>query len=274
MSCWLTCDTVLVSQGLDRQPIHEELERVRADLRQLVEQATPADLRRRTDGTQWTNGQMLWHMVFGYLIVWRLLPGVRLFGRLPDGFSRRFAGALNAGTRPFQQVPFQFSDHVILPGGSLEHHSFLHQDERDPRRPLVEALLKTLGREGPIVVYSGFEARIVRTLAEEVPERAEELLAVVDRMVDLLELIRSHYYHPRFDGSFSIKNVLPALIEDLDYDDLVIREGSQAATAFIEMIDQETPEPKRGELRGALYAYCERDTEAMVRLYQKLREGG
>ena len=106
MSCWLTCDTVLVSQGLDRQPIHEELERVRADLRQLVEHATPADLRRRTDGTQWTNGQMLWHMVFGYLIVWRLLPGVRLFGRLPDGFSRRFAGALNAGTRPFHVINY------------------------------------------------------------------------------------------------------------------------------------------------------------------------
>ena len=97
---------MLVSQGLDRQPIHEELERVRADLQQLVEQATTADLRRRTDGTQWTNGQMLWHMVFGYLIVWRLLPGVRLFGRLPDAFSRRFARALNAGTRPFHVINY------------------------------------------------------------------------------------------------------------------------------------------------------------------------
>lgn len=106
MSCWLTCDTVLVSQGLDRQPIHEELERVLVELQQLVEQATPADLCGRTDGTQWTNGQMLWHMVFGYLIVWRLLPGVRLFGRLPDGFSRRFAGALNAGTRPFHVINY------------------------------------------------------------------------------------------------------------------------------------------------------------------------
>ena len=49
---------------------------------------------------------MLWHMVFGYLIVWRLLPGVRLFGRLPDGYSRRFAAALNAGTRPFHVVNY------------------------------------------------------------------------------------------------------------------------------------------------------------------------
>jgi hypothetical protein len=97
---------VLVSQGFDRQPIHEELERVRLDLHHLVEQATAWDLRRRTDGTRWTNRQMLWHMVFGYLIVSRLLPGVRLFGRLPDGYSRRFAAALNAGTRPFHVINY------------------------------------------------------------------------------------------------------------------------------------------------------------------------
>ena len=100
------CDTVPVSQCFDRQPIHEELERVRLDLHRLVEQATALDLRRRTHGTRWTNGQMLWHMVFGYVIVWRLLPGVRMFGRLPDGFSRRFAAALNAGTRPFHVINY------------------------------------------------------------------------------------------------------------------------------------------------------------------------
>ena len=95
-----------MSHGFDREPIHQELERVRIDLRQLVEQATASDLRRRTDGTKWTNGQMLWHMVFGYLIVWRLLPGVRLFGRLPDRLSRWFAAALNAAKRPFHTINY------------------------------------------------------------------------------------------------------------------------------------------------------------------------
>ena len=89
-----------------RQAVHEELERVRADLYRLVTDATAADLRRRTDGTRWTNRQMLWHMTFGYLIVWRLLPLVRLFGRLPDQASRTFAAALNAGTRPFHAVNY------------------------------------------------------------------------------------------------------------------------------------------------------------------------
>ncbi|RYU15799.1 DinB family protein [Nocardioides iriomotensis] len=82
------------------------MERVRLDLHQLIEQATAVGLRRATDGTRWTNGQMLWHMVFGYLIVRRLLPGVRLFGRLPDAYSRRFAAALNAGTRPFHVINY------------------------------------------------------------------------------------------------------------------------------------------------------------------------
>lgn len=89
-----------------RQAAHEELERVRADLHQLVADATADELRRRTDGTRWTNQQLLWHMTFGYLIVWRLLPLVRLFGRLPDRASRTFASVLNAGTRPFHAVNY------------------------------------------------------------------------------------------------------------------------------------------------------------------------
>jgi hypothetical protein len=179
------------------------------------------------------------------------------------------------GTHPFQQVPFQWSDHVLHEDGSLEHRGYLHVEETDPRPPLVESLVRSLGSEGPIVVYSGFEERIIRLLADELPVWREELLKIVEsRIVDLLELIRTHYYHPEFKGSFSIKDVLPALIDDLTYDDLVIQEGSQAATAFIEMMDPGTQGSRRLELEKALEAYCNRDTEAMVRLFQKLREDG
>jgi uncharacterized protein DUF2779 len=179
------------------------------------------------------------------------------------------------GTRPFQQVPFQWSDHVLREDGTLEHRGYLHVETTDPRKPWVESLVRSLGRDGPIVVYSGFEERVIRLLAEDLSEWRDDLLAIVEsRIVDLLELIRSHYYHPDFNGSFSIKDVLPALIDDLDYDDLEIREGAQASTGFIEMIDAETAEPRRMELRQALHAYCHRDTEAMVRLFQKLREDG
>lgn len=104
-------------QPADRQKIHLELERVRADMHHLVASATAADLRRRTNGTRWTNGQLLWHMAFGFLIVRRLLPLVRLFGRLPDSCSRTFAAGLNAGTRPFHVVNYLGSA-----GGALVFH--------------------------------------------------------------------------------------------------------------------------------------------------------
>ena len=105
------------AQPIDRQRIHDELERVRADLHDLVARATAADLRRHTDGTRWTNSQMLWHMAFGYLIVRRLLPLVRVFGRLPEPFSRTFAAVLNAGTRPFHHINYLGSV-----GGALVFH--------------------------------------------------------------------------------------------------------------------------------------------------------
>jgi hypothetical protein len=93
-------------QPTDRRAIHDELERTRADMHQLIARAGSADLSRRTDGTRWTNQQMLWHMAFGYVVVRRLLPMVRLFGRLPDPLSRAFAAVLNAGTRPFHTVNY------------------------------------------------------------------------------------------------------------------------------------------------------------------------
>ena len=101
----------------DRDTIHKELERVRADLHHLVADATPAELRRRTQGTRWTNQQLLFHMVFGYMVVRRLLPIVRGFGRLPDRYSRTFAAVLNAGTRPFHGVNYLGSC-----GGALVFH--------------------------------------------------------------------------------------------------------------------------------------------------------
>jgi hypothetical protein len=91
---------------VDRRLAHDELERARATLNALVSGASAQALRRRSDGTRWTNQQLLFHMVFGYMIVLRLLGLVRFFGRLPDGFSRAFSGLLNTGTRPFHVINY------------------------------------------------------------------------------------------------------------------------------------------------------------------------
>lgn len=101
----------------DIEAIHNDLERARATIHTLVATTAGADLRRRTDGTRWTNQQMLFHMVFGYIVVLRLLPLVRLFGRLPDRYSQAFARALNAATRPFHTVNYLGSC-----GGALVFH--------------------------------------------------------------------------------------------------------------------------------------------------------
>jgi hypothetical protein len=92
--------------AFDRQVVHDELEQARAAFHELVEGATPAELRRASDGTRWTNDQLLFHMLFGYLIVRTLLGLVRIFGQLPDRFSRVFARVLSAGTRPFHVVNY------------------------------------------------------------------------------------------------------------------------------------------------------------------------
>jgi hypothetical protein len=92
--------------AVEREPLHEEMERARARFNSLVSEATPQDLRRRSAGTRWTNEQLLFHMLFGYMIVRALLGLVRVFGRLPDGVGRVFAGILNAGTRPFHVVNY------------------------------------------------------------------------------------------------------------------------------------------------------------------------
>jgi hypothetical protein len=94
------------AQPWDRQAVHDELDRVRADFHRLLDQATSAALARRTSGTKWTNEQLLFHMLFGYMIARALLPLVAVFSRLPARFSRSYAGLLDTATRPFDLVNY------------------------------------------------------------------------------------------------------------------------------------------------------------------------
>jgi hypothetical protein len=89
---------------MDRAAVHDELGRALIEFEQLLDNASPASLRRRSDGTRWTNRQLLFHMLFGYMIVRTLMPLVHAFGRRPDRWSRRFAAILNAGQQPFHVI--------------------------------------------------------------------------------------------------------------------------------------------------------------------------
>ena len=172
-----------------------------------------------------------------------------------------------AGTRPFQQVPFQWSCHIEKADGSMTHKEFLAEGKGDPRREFMETLLEAVGASGPIVVYNaGFENTRLAELAREFPERAAAISAVISRVVDLLPVTRNHYYHPSMRGSWSIKAVLPTIAPDLDYSDLSVSDGGMAGAAFLEVIRENTAEERRKDLREGLLKYCERDTLAMVRV--------
>jgi DinB superfamily len=101
--------------AMDRRDIDAELERVTADFHRLLDSATHADLRMPTNGTKWTNKQLLFHMLFGFILVRALMPLVKAFGRLPPTVSRKFAAILNAGTRPFHVINYLSA----LPGGTV-----------------------------------------------------------------------------------------------------------------------------------------------------------
>ena len=177
---------------------------------------------------------------------------------------------LYAGTRPYQVIPFQWSIHIQDEEGNLEHKSFLHEGADDPRPAFIQSLLAVAGTTGSIVIYSSFEETRLRQLAVELPEYGASLLQLCERMFDLHRLVRENYYHPELHGSFSLKSVLPVLVPDLGYDDLEIAEGSVASVAYSRMIYRDTSNPERERLRDALLAYCERDTEAMVRIHYAL----
>lgn len=174
------------------------------------------------------------------------------------------------GTRPFQTVPFQWSLHSLGIDGSIKHAEFLHTEETVPFRAFGESLLDALGDAGTVVVYSSHEREILKSLIPSAPDLRDEILAVIDRQVDLLKVMRANVYYPEFHGSYSLKKILPVLVPDLGYDDLAIRNGAHAAAIFEELLREGMRNGLADERCQALLAYCCRDTEALLRIYQAL----
>ena len=173
-------------------------------------------------------------------------------------------------TRPYQALPVQWSNHIEQDHGDVVHHEFLHAEGTDPRKPLAEALLASLGSKGSICVYSPYEKSVIEQLAEALPMLRTDLRALVKRIWDLHPIVRDHYYHPHFDGSYSLKEILPALVPSMGYDDLAIKEGGHAASQYYRMVFVETDWVERVNIQEALLAYCKRDTLAMVELRRAL----
>lgn len=177
------------------------------------------------------------------------------------------------GTRPYQQVPFQFSAHVERKSGEMEHHEFLSLDGQDPRRACAEALVKMLPSKGSVIAYNAsFERSQILSLAAAFADLAQQLQSIADRLVDLLPVARAHWYHRDQRGSWSIKAVLPT-VSNLDYSTLEVKDGGNAQEAYLEAIKPECCDNRRAALSEALKAYCGRDTEAMIVLARRLISG-
>lgn len=194
----------------------------------------------------------------------------------------QFAVPLYDESRPYQQIPFQYSLHVAETDelanrrvgellSAIQHFEFLGVPPVDPRREFAESLLDHIGDRGSIIIWNqAFEKTRLMEIARDFPEYKERIELLFDRMADLMVPFRRKYlYTPEMNGSYSLKAVLPALILDLSYSDLEIQEGGTAGITYESLYHDNIPESIQKK-RENLLKYCEMDTLSMVRILEML----
>ena len=179
------------------------------------------------------------------------------------------------GSRPYQQIVFQYSLHVQdSPHAQPEHFEFLAETNgEDPRIKFVDHLIQDLGSTGDILVYNiSFERGKLEDLAGLFPSKADAIHAIINRLVDLMiPFQKKWYYSYKMKGSYSIKKVLPALVPEFEdgYSSMTISDGGTASLVYAQMTDG-TFDGDVDAAREDLLAYCELDTLAMVKILERL----
>lgn len=177
------------------------------------------------------------------------------------------------GQRPYQQVPFQYSLHIIHePDGEVEHREYLHKENTNPAPDLAKQLVEDMGDSGSIITWNmRFEKSVNEELGRMYPEYAEQIKAINERVVDLMIPFKAKWYDdPRCEGSASIKKVLPVVCPELSYKDLGIQDGNSAQRLWMEAVLDETRADQKEQILADLTEYCKMDTWAMVRIWQEL----
>jgi hypothetical protein len=182
------------------------------------------------------------------------------------------------GTKPYQQIPFQYSLHIIpKKGAPTEHREYLAEaNDDDMIRNFAESMIGNLPENGSVIVYNkGFESSVNKKIGEMYPDLNGEIERINANIVDLMvPFSKRQYYTREMQGSYSIKKVLPALFPDddeLDYNNLPgVHKGDEASSAFLSLNDM-TPEDQE-KTRHALLEYCKLDTYAMVKIWEKFKE--
>lgn len=181
---------------------------------------------------------------------------------------------LYENSKPYQQIPFQYSVHYKKsPDSELLHFEFIAEPDTDPRIPFIENLLKILGDKGDIIVYNkSFEITRLKEIQRDLPKYAKQIEKLFDRVIDLmLPFQKKYYYVPEMKGSYSIKYVLPALVPELSYDNMSIADGGTASLAYESLLTLDDF-IKIDEIKKQLLEYCKLDTLAMVRILEKLEK--
>jgi len=179
------------------------------------------------------------------------------------------------GIRPYQQIPFQYSLHILeSPDAKLTQKEYLHTENTHPVKFLVKKLKEDIGPEGSIVVWNqSFEKSCNTAMSEFVPEHAEFLRYVNERIVDLMiPFMEGWFVDKDFFGSASIKAVLPVLIPELSYKELNIQGGNAAQRIWMQTITGDKNQEEKDKVMADLRKYCGLDTLAMVEIYRKFRE--
>ena len=177
------------------------------------------------------------------------------------------------GSWPYQQMPFQYSAYVQEnEGGKLIHHEFLAQPGEDPRKAFLESLVGMVPKGACIVAYNAtFEIGRLKELAELFPKHKAQLDKMIDSFVDLMRPFKHrHVYFWQVKGSYSLKEVLPALVSGMGYEGMEIADGGMAEQAYLDMCSTDDVK-ERARIRKALLEYCKQDTLGMVEIVKKLR---
>lgn len=179
------------------------------------------------------------------------------------------------GMKPYQQMPFQYSLHVLrTPDGELEHYEYLHTENSNPAEELTKTLQSQIGNSGSIITWNmSFEKKCNDLLGSFLPEHKKFYEDLNSRIVDLMiPFSKGMYVDKVFFGSASIKNILPVLVPELSYSDLGIQEGSSAQRLWMEAVLDGKHTDEKQQIFNDLLEYCKLDTLAMVEIYRKLKE--
>ncbi|MBC8060993.1 MAG: DUF2779 domain-containing protein [Clostridiaceae bacterium] len=175
------------------------------------------------------------------------------------------------GTKPYAQIPFQYSVFVQEEKGKLEHHEFLHRENTSPKKSILESILKVLGNKGSIVVFNAkFQKTRLKELASLYPEHNTAVEKILNRIVDLAGPFTGfHYYNPLQKGSCSIKNILTAVTGG-SYEESVLDTSELYLKATL---GEELSEEEKNKVFLTLLEECKQDIKAMVDIVSHMGTG-